>query len=284
MDRRVHRRVPTPEYEEQILPLAAPSCAGCDRVLDVGCGDGQISRLLAGSRCRRSSASIRRGTRSAWRGERGGGPAYVRAGGRRAAVRRRSRSTPSSPASCSSTSTTSTTRSPRSPGCCARRAVLLLPQPPAAADAGQRLDRRPHPRPARAVLADRAVPRRAGVDRGGGEGRVHPLHPPTAVSRYVNALQRTGWCSSGWSSRRRPHGFLDAPPSTRTAYDRRAPTDLPRPRCHLRTRRRSQRGYGASHDGRHRPDHRLVRAPAGPAPPACSRTSAGTSSTTCRRR
>ena len=42
----------------------------------------------------------------------------------------------------------------------AGRPVLLLPQPPAAADAGQRLDRRPDPRPARAVLADRAVPRR----------------------------------------------------------------------------------------------------------------------------
>ena len=36
-----------PEYEEQILPLAAAELAGYDRVLDVGCGDGQISRLAA---------------------------------------------------------------------------------------------------------------------------------------------------------------------------------------------------------------------------------------------
>ena len=36
-----------PEYEEQILPLAARELAGAQRVLDVGCGDGQISRLAA---------------------------------------------------------------------------------------------------------------------------------------------------------------------------------------------------------------------------------------------
>ena len=36
-----------PEYEEQILPLAARELAGRHRVLDVGCGDGQVSRLAA---------------------------------------------------------------------------------------------------------------------------------------------------------------------------------------------------------------------------------------------
>ncbi len=36
-----------PEYEEQILPLAARELAGARKVLDVGCGDGQVSRLAS---------------------------------------------------------------------------------------------------------------------------------------------------------------------------------------------------------------------------------------------
>jgi SAM-dependent methyltransferase len=35
-----------PEYEEQILPLTAAELAGAGRVLDIGCGEGQISRLV----------------------------------------------------------------------------------------------------------------------------------------------------------------------------------------------------------------------------------------------
>ena len=36
-----------PEYVEQILPLAEEELEGATRVLDIGCGDGQLSRLAA---------------------------------------------------------------------------------------------------------------------------------------------------------------------------------------------------------------------------------------------
>jgi SAM-dependent methyltransferase len=36
------------EYEEQILPLLANHLAGSERVLDVGCGEGQVGRRAAG--------------------------------------------------------------------------------------------------------------------------------------------------------------------------------------------------------------------------------------------
>jgi SAM-dependent methyltransferase len=67
-----------PEYEEQILPLASDELAGAGTVLDIGCGDGQISRMLA------ASGSTVIGIDPTWNQicvahEREGGPAYVRA-------------------------------------------------------------------------------------------------------------------------------------------------------------------------------------------------------------
>jgi SAM-dependent methyltransferase len=67
-----------PEYTEQILPLAAAELGGFERVLDVGCGDGQISRLLAVE----GAAVV--GVDPTWNqirvaAERGGGAAYARA-------------------------------------------------------------------------------------------------------------------------------------------------------------------------------------------------------------
>lgn len=66
-----------PEYEEQILPLAAQHLAGAARVLDVGAGEGQIARLAAAA----GSAVV--GVEPAWAqvevaAERAGGPAYLR--------------------------------------------------------------------------------------------------------------------------------------------------------------------------------------------------------------
>jgi SAM-dependent methyltransferase len=72
------------EYTEQILPMAAAHLAGADRVLDVGCGEGQVARLavsVSGS----SGAGVVVGVDPTWAQviearRRGGGAVYLRAG------------------------------------------------------------------------------------------------------------------------------------------------------------------------------------------------------------
>jgi SAM-dependent methyltransferase len=69
-----------PEYTEQILPLAAAELAGATRVLDVGCGDGQVGRLAAAI-----GVEIVVGVDPTWNqvrvaAERGGGVHVARAG------------------------------------------------------------------------------------------------------------------------------------------------------------------------------------------------------------
>ena len=66
-----------PEYEEQILPLAAAHLAGADRVLDVGTGEGQVARLAT-----RLGATTVVGVDPTWAQlvvaeQRGSGPAYA---------------------------------------------------------------------------------------------------------------------------------------------------------------------------------------------------------------
>ena len=68
-----------PEYVEQIIPLAATELAGAGRVLDIGCGDGQISRLAA------SQGATVVGIDPTWNcvsvaQRRGGGASFLRSG------------------------------------------------------------------------------------------------------------------------------------------------------------------------------------------------------------
>ena len=66
-----------PEYEEQIIPLAIEELSGHGRVLDVGCGDGQIARALAAHGCAVVGVDPTERNLEVAR-ERGGGPEYIK--------------------------------------------------------------------------------------------------------------------------------------------------------------------------------------------------------------
>jgi SAM-dependent methyltransferase len=66
------------EYTEQILPMAAADLAGAVDVLDVGCGEGQISRLAAADGARRVVGVDPTWAQVSEARQRGGGPAYLR--------------------------------------------------------------------------------------------------------------------------------------------------------------------------------------------------------------
>jgi len=67
------------EYTEQIMPMALAELAGASRVLDIGCGEGQITRLAGESATAigidPTWAQLTEGVR------RGGAASYCRAGG-----------------------------------------------------------------------------------------------------------------------------------------------------------------------------------------------------------
>ena len=67
-----------PEYVEQILPLVESELAGSTMVLDVGCGDGQISRALSARGVRVVGIDPAHNQVSV-AAARGGGPEYARA-------------------------------------------------------------------------------------------------------------------------------------------------------------------------------------------------------------
>ena len=69
-----------PEYVEQILPLAAEHLRGAADVLDVGCGDGQVSRLAVRGGATRVVGVDPTRNQLVTATARAGGPAYARSG------------------------------------------------------------------------------------------------------------------------------------------------------------------------------------------------------------
>ncbi|HLI44972.1 MAG TPA: class I SAM-dependent methyltransferase [Acidimicrobiales bacterium] len=70
------------EYERQILPLAMEHLAGCEQVLDVGTGEGQLARRVARSKQAALVAGVDpSAAQLANAASQGGGPAFVRARG-----------------------------------------------------------------------------------------------------------------------------------------------------------------------------------------------------------
>ena len=66
------------EYVEQLLPLAAGHLTGAGRVLDLGCGEGQVARVAAGGGAGVVVGVDPAAAQLAVAVQRGGGPRYVR--------------------------------------------------------------------------------------------------------------------------------------------------------------------------------------------------------------
>ena len=217
------------EYDEQILPMAARHLAGASHVLDLGCGEGQIARLAAAGGAARavgvdaSDAQIREARR------RGGGPSYLR-GRPPVCPSGRAGATPGGVPRARAPG--GPRRRPRRgrPRGLTRWAVRGVRQPPPVPDPGQRLGRRPGPRPAQ---ADRRVgpylPETVTVEEVDRDVRLPFFHRP--LGRYVNALAERGLYLTRMTEPAPPPRFLALAPQYQDA------ATIPRPLA-LRAERR----------------------------------------------
>jgi hypothetical protein len=209
------------------------------QVLDIGCGEGQVARLaVAGGRHAGSWASTPRGPRSR-SPPNGRGSLATPAPGPTDCPSPTPAFDAPSPAWCSSTSRRSTRPSPRSPGCSTRvggscsSSTTRCCRPPVAAGSTTRSSTRPSSTGGSGPTSTRTH------HRGGREGRVHPLHPPSPQP-LRQRLPPTGCSIVRMDEPAPPPGFLAQAPSTRRRHH------PPTSRCarHPRVGEAPERGPG----------------------------------------
>ena len=205
------------EYVEQILPLIAQHLPERGRLIDIGCGEGQVARLAARRRGLTALGVDGAAAQLAVARERAGGAVVLPRLGDLAVHPRRIGSTRRWPAWCSSTSPTSTQRSARSHVSCGPggRFLLVLNHPLLQTPGSGWIDDQVLDPPEQYWRVGPYLSEGSTVEQVEKDVFIRFHHRP-AVPLPQHGLGRWGssWCA--WTSRRRRRASCPRPRSTPT--------------------------------------------------------------------